>query len=505
MPASTPLHDAADSGDVPTVTGLLQNGADANARAECPGYDNGATPLHLAARGGHLPAVLALLGAGATPHGRDADSPGDDETGHKEEGEGDLTPLHEACARGHVAVVKALLDAGERTDWIAAGRTVEFNDSLMAFSGTRDGGHTPLHLAAAHGHVEVVRALIDTGAPVNIQVDCDDTPLHLAAAGGHVDVMAALLDAGADVDAGDHVGNTALHAVGDVASLEFLLAAGANPNLVAASKYGSGTPLGSYCTLIHRLETNEKDMDNATAQVEVLLRHGADTSIHASNAFPRAISPILSCAAKNGVPGIVSALLSAGLDPNERDKQGWTSLHDAAQGDHLDALRLLLRAGADVNAPTDRGKWTPLHLACRYTSPDCVLELLRWGADPDARTGVDSDDDAWRSDVVFGEGRTGVSRGCGKVPSEVIGLKNYAAPPAIGGTGPAADPSLDEDEQMEVFDGERRKIKHASNCTASEGPRDLPFERRKRNTQTRTRTRTHTHTRVASLWGYFVR
>lgn len=80
-------------------------------------------------------------------------------------------------------------------------------------------------------------------------------------------------------------------------------------------------------------------------QVEALLRYGANVNIRASSsddqrdddelpppprqaATANAASPILSCAAKNGVPGIVSALLRAGLNPNERDKDGWAPIHD---------------------------------------------------------------------------------------------------------------------------------------------------------------------------------
>lgn len=472
---STALHDAADAGDIASVTDLLRNGADANARAERRFFDEGATALHLASQKGHLEVALALLQAGAELSGRAAhckkyDNGDNGGVRYNGEWEGDLTPLHLASAYGHVAVVRALVSAGGRTEWIASGNKVEVNlpvdDSGEAFFREHDGGQTPLHLASAYGHAEVVRALAEAGAHVRAWGGaCNDTPLHLASASGHVEAMAALLEAGADVDGGDEVGNTALHFVADVDSLELLLSAGANPNLVAESSYGSGTPLGSFCTLIHRLETDEKGMQNATAQVEVLLRHGADTSIPASGEFPEGASPVLSCAAKNGVPGIVSALLSAGLAPNERDKRGWAPLHDAAQGDHVEVVRLLLRAGAEKDAPTARGGWTPLHVACRFTSVACALELLRWGADLAAETGVDSDDDAWSSPLVLDRRRVDVSKGFGKTPAQVIGLKNLAAAAAAAVHGGSADPSLDEDEQMEMFDGENR-TQHSFICSA---------------------------------------
>lgn len=261
-----------------------------------------------------MEAALALLEGGARPdgrgiiigpdHPRNETRPSSDESDsyvsdsdiseHPGEWEGDLTPLHLACAGGHTAVVRALLSAGERTDRIASGRKVrgldigpQHNDNppvadhfggigiravapfLGGEGGGRDGGHTPLHLASVCGAVGAVRALVEAGACVHLRArDFDDTPLHLASASGHLEVMAVLLEAGADVNAGDEIGNTPLHVARDVQTLEFLLARGANPNLVAISRYGSGSPLGSYCTLIHRLETDDKGMARATAQVQ---------------------------------------------------------------------------------------------------------------------------------------------------------------------------------------------------------------------------------------------
>lgn len=147
----------------------------------------------------------------------------------------------------------------------------------------------------------------------------------------------------------------------------------------------------------------------------------------------------------------------------------------AAQGNHVDVLRLLLRAGAERDASTDRGQWTPLHLACRYTSVECVLELLRWGADlgPTARPTA-GDDTACRlrrrkDSSVFDFGAVSDERaeeeegeeenGYGKTPAEVIGLKNLAAaatdPAGYGGRGPSySDPSLDEEEEQMVVLGD---------------------------------------------------
>jgi ankyrin repeat protein len=59
--------------------------------------------------------------------------------------------------------------------------------------------------------------------------------------------------------------------------------------------------------------------------------------------------------------------IETGANPDTRDDRGWTALHRAAAGGHLDILERLLAAGANPNTRNDRGE-TPLHLAaaCAY-------------------------------------------------------------------------------------------------------------------------------------------
>src|SRR5205823_14122776 len=61
---------------------------------------------------------------------------------------------------------------------------------------------------------------------------------------------------------------------------------------------------------------------------------------------------------------------------------GWTPLHLAAFFGHLDAARLLLDAGADVNAVSQNSLTnTPLHAATAGKHPDVALLLIDHGAD----------------------------------------------------------------------------------------------------------------------------
>jgi ankyrin repeat protein len=62
-----------------------------------------------------------------------------------------------------------------------------------------DAGYTPLHSAAANGHITPSLLLLQHGADPNIQCHRGNTPLHLAAKWDHVDVVKALLKFRADV------------------------------------------------------------------------------------------------------------------------------------------------------------------------------------------------------------------------------------------------------------------------------------------------------------------
>lgn len=65
------------------------------------------------------------------------------------------------------------------------------------------GQSTPLHDAAANGHVEGVQNLVRAGADVNARDEQGRTPLHLAATHGHGQTAEALLALDADVGAVD--------------------------------------------------------------------------------------------------------------------------------------------------------------------------------------------------------------------------------------------------------------------------------------------------------------
>jgi hypothetical protein len=92
-------------------------------------------------------------------------------------------------------------------------------------------------------------------------------------------------------------------------------------------------------------------------------------------------------AARWGHIELVRELLQAGADVNSRDNAGSTPLMLAASGGNVEAMRLLLEAGADVNAQDDRKGMTPLMWLAAAMHPlrvylQAAQLLLDAGADP---------------------------------------------------------------------------------------------------------------------------
>ena len=113
---------------------------------------------------------------------------------------GGLTPLHHAARGSAVDVVTALLDAGAE---------IEVRNAINSDAST------PLHYAVSHNTPAVVRILLDAGADVQAEHGFHGaTPLHFAAERGDdhaLEVVTVLLEAGADVRAQTWAESTPLH------------------------------------------------------------------------------------------------------------------------------------------------------------------------------------------------------------------------------------------------------------------------------------------------------
>jgi ankyrin repeat protein/L-ascorbate metabolism protein UlaG (beta-lactamase superfamily) len=326
--------------------------------------------------------------------------------------------IHDAARSGDLAKVQALVAKDPQA--------VNSLDEL---------GQSPLHLAAAGGHRDVVDLLIAKGA--DLKAVCRDgrNLLHSAAAGGLVGLMERLVKAGFPVDRPDRYGRTPLLKAaegGSDAAAEFLLSRGAN---VMSRDYYDQTPLHEAAfsgnlrlldiLVKHGAEVDARNQEGSTPLLYVsqagraevidwLLDHGAKLDVRnkfnetpltfplgnglqqlVEKLWPRAEAlkdrdllekyP-LHRIAYLGIVQAAAFLLGKGLPIDLQDESGRTPFQRAAQGGSLDIARMLLDKGAKVDAPDPEGS-TPLHLAVKKGQTGMVRFLLLKGADPGAKDG----------------------------------------------------------------------------------------------------------------------
>ncbi|WNG37966.1 GNAT family N-acetyltransferase [Archangium violaceum] len=100
---------------------------------------------------------------------------------------------------------------------------------------------TQLHVAAGNGDLDLLRALLASGADPNVRAGRNDdgidwgiTPLHAAVARGQIEAMQVLINYGADIDALDGELSTPIHVAvrfGNTAAVRLLVESGANLNV----------------------------------------------------------------------------------------------------------------------------------------------------------------------------------------------------------------------------------------------------------------------------------
>jgi hypothetical protein len=103
----------------------------------------------------------------------------------------------------------------------------------------------------------------------------------------------------------------------------------------------------------------------------------------------------------------VRALLGRGANPDVRDREQRTPLHQAVLGNSVGLVGLLIEHGADVNARDHQG-FTPLHFAAEEHTPEIARILVGRGADVNARD-EDGNSVLWRA-VAGARGREDIVR-----------------------------------------------------------------------------------------------
>ncbi|KAM6963633.1 caskin-2 isoform 2-T2 [Tautogolabrus adspersus] len=226
-------------------------------------------------------------------------------------------------------------------------------------------GFSALHHAALTGTTELLSLLLEAQATVDIKDINGMRPLHYAAWQGKADSVLLLLRAGAAVNSPSLDGQIPLHLsaqYGHYEVSEMLLQHQSNPCMMNKAKK---TPLDLACEF-GRLKVAQLLL--SSNMVAALLEgEGGDDNMDGPSITP------LHLAARNGHKDIIKLLLKAGIDINRSTKAG-TSLHEAALYGKTEVVRLLLDAGINVNIRNTYNQ-TALDIVNQFTTSSASREI----------------------------------------------------------------------------------------------------------------------------------
>ncbi|KAJ6754419.1 ANKYRIN REPEAT-CONTAINING [Salix purpurea] len=281
------------------------------------------------------------------------------------------TLLHHAILCGNAAAVNVLLSSGANVEASVKTQKTEFR---------------PIHMAARLGSSETLQCLIDSGCDINSMTDSGDTALMICAKYKQEECLRTLAMAGADFGLVNTAGQSATSFAGSNQwSLGFqqviveVIRAGKIPESSSASVF---SPLifvaqaGDIEALKALIKWGEVDIDyqddsgfsavmfaalNGNVEVfRLLVYAGADVKLR-NKAGETAIT--LSGLNQNH-DLFEKVMLEFALQMGNRDDGGFYALHCAARRGDIDAVKLLMSRGYDVNVPDGDG-YTPLMLAAR--------------------------------------------------------------------------------------------------------------------------------------------
>lgn len=379
----TPLHVAVAAENPAMVSLLVEAGAQVDTVNR-----SGMTALHWAAFRGANRIARILLDSHADPNTKDKDG---------------WDALHWATFVCDDDLAGSLLASGSQLDVFKAaglGKVAELSAMLAADGGLLSAADaklrmTPLHWAAWGGRLQGVEYLLSEGASTEARDLYGARPFHNAAVGGSTEVLDLLLAGGTRVDALDKYRNSALYYAawaGQREAVEYLLSKGARMDVLGAGFTALRfAARGGNCAVVQLLLQRGAAVDSVltydgttplfsavregqSAATELLLKHGADAN--ARNI--REGQTVLHGATRLGCNKCVEALLAHGADPNALSEGGATPLHYAAASGRKEAARLLLEAGAQINARCNG--MTPLGWAVSRDQGEVAVLLREHGA-----------------------------------------------------------------------------------------------------------------------------
>ena len=376
--AETALLLACESAQTESITLLLKEGSDPNIY---DAYDS--TALHSAVDGRCTNESLQeIISHHAYLNAQNSD------------GE---TALWIACSYRQQEMVMILLKAGSNANIADHDGKTSLHAAVLgncrkniirtmfdygAYVNAVDNTHTTsLMLASKMGKVDAINVLLSAGADRTIEDAYGDTWIHYAIHGDcSKEVLQSIIDQGADVNATNKEGDTPLMLASqneNEDAINVLLSTGANRSRTFKDRYGD--------TWIHYAV--REDCSNEVLQS--FIDHGHD--VNATNEMNVTALMLVS---ENGNVDAMNVLLRAGADRTIKDAVGNTWIHYAVRGYcSKDVIQSIIDQGADVNATNQEGD-TPLMLASQNENEDAINILLSTGANR-SRTFKDRYGDTW--------------------------------------------------------------------------------------------------------------